>query len=66
MVALATRALDTVRRAVWQDMRKLDVDAARRFQGARWCLLKNPTDLSDAQAATLRRLRRRGVACLHL
>src|SRR5207245_1281717 len=30
------------------------------FKGARWTLLKNPTDLSDDQAATLRKLRRRG------
>ena len=33
---------------------------ARRFKGARWCLLKNPTDLTDKQAATLRKIRRRG------
>ncbi|MGH2689852.1 MAG: ISL3 family transposase [Actinomycetota bacterium] len=60
VVALATRALDTVRRAVWQDMRQLDAAAAKRFKGARWCLLKNPTDLNERQAATLRKLRRRG------
>ena len=35
---------------------------AKRFRGARWCLLKNPADLSDDQAATLRRIRRRGGA----
>lgn len=60
VVALVTRALDTVRRQVWQDMRRLDEAAARRFKGARWALLKNPTDLNDDQAATLRKLRRRG------
>jgi transposase len=60
VVALATRALDTVRRQVWQEMRRLDEAAARRFKGARWVLLKNPTDLTDDQAATLRKLRRRG------
>jgi transposase len=60
VVALATKALDTVRRSVWQDMRRLDTAAAKRFKGARWALLKNPTDLSDDQAATLRKLRRRG------
>ena len=60
VVALATRALDTVRRQVWQDMRWTDEAAARRFKGARWCLLKNPENLNDEQAATLRKLRRRG------
>jgi transposase len=37
-----------------------DAAAAKRFKGARWALLKNPTDLNDDQAATLRKLRRRG------
>jgi hypothetical protein len=35
-------------------------DAGRRFKRARWALLKNPTDLTDNQAVTLRTLRRRG------
>jgi transposase len=60
VVALATKALDVVRRQVWNDMRSMDRAAARRFKGARWCLLKNPENLDDAQAATLRKLRRRG------
>jgi transposase len=60
VVALATKALDTVRRTVWQDMRRLDETAAKRFKGARWCLLKNPENLNDDQAATLRKLRRKG------
>ncbi|HEV2069625.1 MAG TPA: ISL3 family transposase [Acidimicrobiales bacterium] len=60
VVALATKALDTVRRQAWQEMRRLDAAAAKRFKGARWCLLKNPENLDDDQAATLRRLRRRG------
>ena len=58
---LATDALDKVRRAVWQDLRRLpDQTAARRFKGARWALLKNPGDLTGDQAATLRKLKRRG------
>jgi transposase len=58
---LVTTALDKVRRSVWQDLRKLpDQDVARRFKGARWALLKNPPDLTDDQAATLRKLKRRG------
>lgn len=61
VVQLVTTALDKVRRQVWQDLRKLpDQDAARRFKGARWALLKNPGDLNDDQAATLRKLKRRG------
>ena len=61
VVQLATTALDKVRRSVWQDLRKLpDQQAAKRFKGARWALLKNPGDLTDDQAATLRKLKRRG------
>jgi transposase len=61
VVQLVTTALDKVRREVWQELRKLpDQDAARRFKGARWALLKNPPDLTDDQAATLRKLKRRG------
>jgi transposase len=41
-------------------MRRLDKDAARRFKGARWCLLKNPENLDDNQATTLRKLKRCG------
>lgn len=62
VVQLATKALDTVRREVWNDMRRVDLTAAKRFKGARWVLLKNPTDLTDDQAVTLRKLRRRGGA----
>ena len=61
VVQLVTTALDKVRREVWQELRKLpDKDAAHKFKGARRVLLKNPTDLSDEQAVTLRKLRRRG------
>lgn len=61
VVQLATAALDKVRRQVWQELRQLpDKDAARRFKGARWALLKNPGDLTDDQAATLRKLKRKG------
>src|SRR5664280_1913378 len=61
VVQAGTKALEKVRRQVWQDLRKLpDKDAARRFKGARWALLKNPGDLNDDQAATLRKLKRKG------
>ncbi|HET6951311.1 MAG TPA: transposase, partial [Acidimicrobiales bacterium] len=37
-----------------------DPAAAKKFKGARWALLKKPKDLTDDQAATLRKLKRRG------
>ena len=60
VVKLVTDAFDEVRRAQWQAMREIDPVAAKLFKGARWCLLKNPENLDEAQAATLRRFRRRG------
>jgi transposase len=61
VVQLGTKALEKVRRAAWQEMRTLpDQSLAKRFKGARWALLKNPGDLTDDQAATLRKLKRKG------
>ena len=62
VVALATKALDEVRRPLWQEIRRIDSDAARRFKGARWALLKNPEDLTDTQTQTLAAIRRNGGA----
>ncbi len=62
VVALATKALDEVRRSTWNELRALDETRAKMFKGARWALLKNPEDLSDEQAAQLRKFRRRGGA----
>ncbi len=60
-VKIVTDALDVVRRQTWNELRKLpDKNAAKKFKGARWCLLKRPENLTDDQAATLRQLRRRG------
>jgi transposase len=59
-VKTVTDALDTVRRTAWQQMRATDPAAARKFKGARWALLKRPDNLTDEQAATLRKLRRHG------
>jgi len=62
-VQLVTDALDVVRRAAWNELRQLpDQDAAKRFKGARWALLKRPENLTDEQSVTLRRLRNRGGA----
>jgi transposase len=60
-VKLVTDALDSERRRIWNDLRRAgDPIAARTYRGARWALLKNPTNLTDPQAALLRRLKRRG------
>jgi transposase len=60
-VKVVTDALDVVRREAWNELRRAGHgQAARKFKGARWALLKNPTNLSDDQAATLRKLKRRG------
>lgn len=61
VVALGTKALDEVRRPIWQQMRRLpDPATAKRFKGARWALLKNPDDLTERQAETLRAIKRTG------
>ena len=60
-VAIVGDALDVVRRQAWNQLRQLpDQGAAKRFKGARWALLKRPDNLTEDQAATLRRLRRHG------
>jgi len=53
VVALATKALDEVRRQHWNELRQAGDTAAKRFKADRWALLKNPDDLTDRQAATL-------------
>ena len=60
-VKLVGDALDVERRKAWNELRHgADPAAARKFKGARWALLKNPGNLTDDQAATLRKLKRRG------
>ncbi|MGH3678775.1 MAG: ISL3 family transposase [Natronosporangium sp.] len=60
-VKLVGEALDAERRKAWNELRHGgNPAAAKKFKGARWALLKNPTNLSDEQAATLRKLKRRG------
>jgi transposase len=54
VVALATQALDAVRREVWNTARRGgDAKGAQWLNGARWALWKNPEDLTGRQAATL-------------
>lgn len=59
LVKLVGDALDDVRRRLWNDLRQLPDDRwAKTFKGSRWCLLKNPEDLTERQAAQLERIRR--------
>jgi transposase len=54
VVAWATKALDEVRRDVWNAARKGGMKAlATELKGARYALWKNPEDLTEAQAAKL-------------
>jgi transposase len=59
VVALATAALDDVRRDVWNQARRAgDKDGARWLKGARWALWKNPERLTDPQGAKLELIKR--------
>lgn len=61
VVKLVTDALEALRRQVWQAARTLpDKRIAKTFMGARWALLKNPGDLTETQAATLKEMKRSG------
>ena len=54
VVALATDALDEVRRDVWNEARKSGQDQlARRLKGARYALWKNPENLTGRQRSKL-------------
>lgn len=59
LVKLVSEALDEVRRELWNQLRGFpDNRWAKDFKGSRWVLLKNPEDLTEAQAAQLARIRR--------
>lgn len=63
VVKIGTDALNTVRRQTWQDLRQQpDPTLARKFKGARWALLKNPDDLNEKQAETLKTIKTSGGA----
>jgi transposase len=54
VVALASDALDHVRREVWNQARQAgDASGARWVKGARWALWKRPERLTDRQRAKL-------------
>jgi transposase len=54
VVQWATRALDEVRRAVWNDLRRSgQKERAQVLKRSRWALWKNPENLTDPQRAKL-------------
>jgi transposase len=54
VVSWATGALDEVRRGLWQQLRRDGgKQNAAELKGARWALVKNPTDLTTGQKTTL-------------
>ncbi len=54
VVQWATKALDEVRRRVWNDLRRRGrLDDAKDLKGARWALWKNPEDLTSRQKTSL-------------
>ena len=56
VVQVVTGALNTVRREIWQQLRRLpDPELAKKFKGARWALLKNPRTSPTAKPPRSRR-----------
>lgn len=55
VVAWATKALDQVRREMWNELRdRGETDRAKAMKGSRWALVKNPEDLTRKQKRKLR------------
>jgi transposase len=55
VVSWATKALDEVRREMWNDLRRRgDTERANAMKGSRWALVKNPEDLTRPQKRKLR------------
>jgi transposase len=59
VVAWATKALDAVRRGMWNDLRRSgNAAAAAELKGTRWALLKDPHRLTPTQRGGLTRVQR--------
>lgn len=57
VISWATKALDEVRRAEWNQLRRTGRAAtAKEFKGMRWLLLRNWENLAPGQKATIRQL----------
>jgi transposase len=58
VVQWATKALDEVRRGVWNELRRSgQKERAKALKGSRWALWKNPEDLTARQQQSLARVR---------
>jgi transposase len=59
LIALATDALDEIRREVWNDARRQgQAQLARELKGARFALWKNPSNLTERQQLKLASVQR--------
>jgi len=59
VVAWATKALDQVRRALWNEVRQAGKKVlAKSLKGMRWAILKNPENLTEHQQTKLSELER--------
>lgn len=55
VVSWATKALDEVRRGLWNELRERgQTERAKAMKGSRWALVKNPEDLTRKQKGKLR------------
>lgn len=55
VVSWATKALDRVRRELWNQLRRRgETDRAKAMKNSRWALMKNPEDLNRKQKSKLR------------
>lgn len=63
VVQWATKALDEVRRSMWNKLRETGKpDLAHTLKHARWALWKNPDNLTSAQATSLAAIQRDNAA----
>lgn len=62
VVALASKAVEDVRREHWRDLKEADPDLAKKVKGLRWVLLTGEERLSAKQVYQLNELRKGGSA----
>jgi transposase len=66
VVAWATKAVDEVRRAMWNELRERgDSERATALKGSRWALVKNPDDLTPKQESKLRAIEADNLPLFH-
>jgi transposase len=66
VVAWATKAVDEVRRTMWNELRERgESDRAKALKGSRWTLVKNPEDLTRKQKQKLRAIEADNLPLFH-